>query len=51
VLKLVLGELSGVMLDSFRVNPSRTQEAGYVFRFATLPAALQDVLTGRCGKI
>jgi uncharacterized protein (TIGR01777 family) len=50
-LKLVLGELSGVMLDSFRVLPRRTREAGYVFRFATLPAALQDVLTGRCGKI
>jgi uncharacterized protein (TIGR01777 family) len=49
-LKLALGELSSVMLDSFRVIPRRTVEDGYVFRFATLSAALQDVLQGRCGK-
>lgn len=46
VLRLALGELSGVMLDSMRVTPRRTIEKGYVFRFASLPAALQDVLKG-----
>jgi TIGR01777 family protein len=49
-LRLALGELSGLLLDSIRVRPRQTVEAGYVFRFATLRAALQDVLTGRCGK-
>jgi uncharacterized protein (TIGR01777 family) len=50
-LKLALGELAGVMLDSTRVKPRRTLDEGYVFRFATLPEALLDVLAGRCGKI
>lgn len=50
-LKLAFGELAGVMLDSARVEPRRTLEAGYVFRFATLPEALLDVLAGRCGKL
>jgi len=44
VLRTVLGELSGLMLDSTRVIPRRAEELGYVFRFATLPAALQDAL-------
>lgn len=43
-LRLALGELSGLLLHSARVVPRRTQEGGYVFRFATLPAALQDAL-------
>lgn len=43
-LRLALGELSHLMLDNCRVVPRRTLEAGYVFRFATLPAALQDAL-------
>lgn len=46
LLRLVLGELSGVMLDSMRVKPARTLENGYVFQFATLPGALQDILKG-----
>jgi uncharacterized protein (TIGR01777 family) len=50
-LKLALGDLSGMLLASLRVRPRRTLDDGYVFRFATLRAALQDVLTGRCGKI
>ncbi|MFZ4681096.1 MAG: TIGR01777 family oxidoreductase [Terrimicrobiaceae bacterium] len=43
-LRLGLGELSHLMLDSTRVSPLRAQEGGYVFRFATLPSALQDAL-------
>jgi uncharacterized protein (TIGR01777 family) len=45
-IRLALGELSHVMLDSCRVAPLRALEGGYVFRFASLPAALQDVLQG-----
>jgi uncharacterized protein (TIGR01777 family) len=44
VLRLVLGELSSLLLGSQRVQPRRTLEAGCVFRFATLSAALQDTL-------
>lgn len=43
-LRLGLGELSHLMLDSMRVRPRVAAERGYVFRFATLPGALQDVL-------
>lgn len=45
-IRLALGELSHVMLDSCRVSPQRALDGGYVFRFATLPAALQDALGG-----
>lgn len=45
-IRLALGELSHVLLDSCRVAPRRATEDGYVFRFASLPAALQDVLQG-----
>lgn len=44
--RLALGDLSALLLESQRVEPVRTAERGYVFRFATLPAALQDVLLG-----
>ncbi len=43
-LRLALGELSHLMLDSTRVSPRRALEGGYVFRFATLPSALQDAV-------
>lgn len=40
-LRLVLGELSRVMLDSLRVLPSVAVENGYLFRFHTLSETLQ----------
>ncbi len=43
-MRLVLGELSHLLLDSTRVVPNATEKAGYVFRFPTLQAALEDVL-------
>jgi len=42
-LRLALGEMSHLLLDSMRVSPRRAQE-GYVFRFASLSSALQDAL-------
>ncbi|MEI6339279.1 MAG: DUF1731 domain-containing protein, partial [Verrucomicrobiota bacterium] len=42
-LRLALGEMSHLLLDSTRVSPRRAQE-GYVFRFASLSSALQDAL-------
>ncbi len=43
-IRLALGELSHVMLDSCRVSPRRALDGGCVFRFATLSAALKEVL-------
>ena len=40
-LRLAFGEMSQLMLDSLRVAPRRTLEAGYKFRHYTLPAALE----------
>ena len=40
-LKLALGELSHVMLDSVRVRPEVAERLGYVFRHPTLEAALR----------
>lgn len=43
-LKLALGEMSTVLLDGQRAVPSRLQEFGFEFDFATLDAALKDLL-------
>jgi uncharacterized protein (TIGR01777 family) len=40
-LKLALGELSHVMLDSIRVQPAVAQRLGYAFRYPTLEAGLR----------
>lgn len=44
VFKILLGELSQVVLDSQRVLPSRLLEMGYTFRFPDLESALRDLL-------
>lgn len=43
-LRLALGGLADLLLGSLPVVPSRLAESGYVFRFPTLRAALEDVL-------
>lgn len=43
VLRLGLGELSHLMLDNSRVRPHLAEAGGYIFRFASLPDALQDI--------
>ena len=43
VLRTVMGEASHLVLDSARVVPVRTRQAGYEFRFPTLAAILADV--------
>lgn len=42
-LRLALGEMSHLMLDSQRVLPTRTLELGYRFKFPDLRAILADV--------
>ncbi|QCT96503.1 TIGR01777 family protein [Stutzerimonas degradans] len=45
VLKLSLGELSGLLLGGQRALPARAQAEGFVFHFDSLDAALADLLT------
>ncbi|HUY35164.1 MAG TPA: TIGR01777 family oxidoreductase [Pirellulales bacterium] len=44
MLKLVVGEFGGVLLDSQRVVPSVALRTGYDFRFPELAGALDDIL-------
>jgi len=44
VLKLMLGELSTVVLDGARVSSRKIQNTGFTFRFDALPKALSDLL-------
>jgi uncharacterized protein (TIGR01777 family) len=47
VLRLALGEAAVELLGSVRVLPKRLQEAGYQFRYPTLPEALAAELASR----
>lgn len=44
-LQLAMGEMGELLLSSQRVLPKRIQEAGFKFQFATLEAALKEVLS------
>ncbi|MGH9722363.1 MAG: DUF1731 domain-containing protein, partial [Bryobacteraceae bacterium] len=44
-LKILLGEMSEVVLDSQKVQPEAARRAGYQFRFERLSDALRDILT------
>jgi uncharacterized protein len=44
VLRLALGELSHLMLDSSRVEPRVAPRAGYDYQFSTLPVALANAV-------
>ncbi len=43
-LRLLLGEMSGLLLGGQHLEPRRTLDAGYHFRFPELQAALADLL-------
>jgi len=49
VLKLVLGEMSQLVLSSARVFPKRLQESGFEFQFLDLSSALNDLLKDQEG--
>ncbi|NOR71021.1 MAG: TIGR01777 family protein [Methylomarinum sp.] len=44
VLKLLLGEMSELLLGGQRVMPTKLEKAGFKFKFETLEQALRDVL-------
>lgn len=44
IMRLVLGEVSTLVLDGQRVLPQRLQESGFSFRFPEAEAALHDLL-------
>ena len=44
VLKLILGEMADLLLNGQNVQPTRLLEAGFQFRYPTLPEALHHVL-------
>lgn len=44
MLRLVLGEMAGLLVGGQHLQPQRTLEAGYQFRFPDLEAALTDLL-------
>jgi hypothetical protein len=45
-LRLVLGEMAGLILTGQRAIPARLAEMGFAFKFAELEDALRDVLRG-----
>ena len=47
VLKLMLGEVAGVVTAGQKVLPRRAEELGYRFKFADLEGALRDVFTDK----
>jgi NAD dependent epimerase/dehydratase family enzyme len=44
VLKLLLGEMSEVVLEGARIHPERLSRAGFEYRFPDLNSALTDLL-------
>ncbi len=43
-LKLIMGEMSSIILDSTKVSSEKIQKAGYEFKFPELLPALKDIL-------
>ena len=44
VLRMVLGEMSQILLTGQRVVPKKLQDAGFVFRYSKLDGALREIL-------
>ena len=46
LLKILLGEMSGLVLGSQRVMPERLLEQGFRFQYTDLSSALNQILSG-----
>jgi hypothetical protein len=44
-IKVLLGEMGGIVLESARIEPRRTLASGYRFRFESVDRAFDDLLT------
>lgn len=49
-LRMLLGQMSGILLDSQRVMPVAAQAAGFAFAHSDLAAALRDALPARVAE-
>jgi uncharacterized protein (TIGR01777 family) len=50
-LKIMFGEMAGMLLGSQRVLPRATEAAGYPFQYPELGEALRDILRGGSGPL
>ena len=50
-LKIMFGEMAGMLLGSQRVLPRATEAAGYQFQYPELAPALRDILSGSSGPL
>ncbi len=50
VLRMLLGEMAGMVLTGQRVVPNALKAAGYSFAFTELEPALRDLLGAQCGQ-
>ena len=44
ILKIILGEMSELVLKGNRISSSKIKDSGYKFKFSKLKEALQDIL-------
>jgi uncharacterized protein len=45
IMKLMFGEMSGILLKGSRVSPDKIQRAGYTYQFPDLESALTDLIS------
>jgi len=43
-LKIILGEMSKILISSHRVSSEKVLQKGYVFKYADIEKALKDIL-------
>jgi NAD dependent epimerase/dehydratase family enzyme len=44
LMKIIFGEMAGILLQGSRISSDKISRAGYIFRFPDLESALEDLL-------